>query len=52
MKITVEIPDTSEMLMLNALYKSGEDLRLTSAGVTLPHDGETVTLDAVREVAQ
>ena len=52
MKITLEIPDSSVMLMVNALYRAGDDLRLTSAGITDPGDGERVTLDGAEDVVQ
>lgn len=52
MKVLLEIPDSTAMLVVNALYRAGDDLRLTSAGITDPGDWERVTLDGVEEVKQ
>jgi hypothetical protein len=52
MKITLEIPDSSVMLTVNALYRAGDDLRLTSACVNDPGDGEKMELDGIEVVKQ
>lgn len=45
MRITIEAPDTATIVTVNALYRFGNDLRLTSACVTDPGDGEAIVLD-------
>jgi len=52
MKITLDIPNSSVMLVINAMYLAGDDLRLTSACINDPGDGEKVELDGVEVVKQ
>ena len=52
MKVSFDIPGSTAMLLAIALYWDGDDLRLTSAGITDPWDGERVELDGVEVVEQ
>lgn len=45
MRIVIEVQDTTTMMMVNAMYRSGDDLRLVSACVTDPGDTELVELE-------
>ena len=52
MKVLLDILGSTAMLVVNALYRAGDDLRLTSVGITDPWDGERVELDGVEVVEQ
>ena len=52
MKLTIEIPDKSVMVTVNAVYVVGDDLRLTSACNPEPKNGEKMTLDGMDSLMQ
>lgn len=52
MNIMIEVPDSTVIITLNALYRAGDDLRLASTCVTDPGDGEKVALEPEQSVKQ
>jgi hypothetical protein len=43
MKITIEIPEGTELLVINALVPDGDDLKLTSTILRGIEDGDEIT---------
>lgn len=43
MKITIEIPEGTELLVINALVPEGDDLKLTSTILRGIKDGDEIT---------